>query len=103
MNSTRSPRFFYPILGIVLSVILAAGCGNSRKEQAMIALAERIHQDALTIDTHCDTPMRMDNEPFDLGERHEPGEENSGKVDFPRMREGGLDAQFFAVFVAQGE
>ena len=89
MNSTRSPRFFYPILGIVLSVILAAGCGNSRKEQAMIALTERIHQDALTIDTHCDTPMRMDNEPFDLGERHEPGEENSGKVDFPRMREAG--------------
>ena len=38
---------------------------------------------------------------FDLAERHDPDETGS-KLDYPRMIEGGLDAVFFAAFVAQG-
>ena len=37
---------------------------------------------------------------FDLSERHDPNETGS-KLDYPRMVEGGLDAVFFAAFVAQ--
>jgi len=40
---------------------------------------------------------------FDLGQRHEPGKKGSGKIDFPRMAEGMLDASFFASFVGQKE
>jgi membrane dipeptidase len=40
---------------------------------------------------------------WDIGERHEPGQRRSGKIDLPRMKEGGLDAEFFAVYVGQGE
>jgi membrane dipeptidase len=60
-------------------------------------LAERIHEKTLTVDTHCDTPMDMEKSDFDLGKRH-----TEGCVDFPRMIEGGLDAEFFAVFTSQG-
>lgn len=63
-----------------------------------------IHENILTIDTHVDTPfyIYMTDPDFDLGERHDPYE-CASKVDFPRMKEGGLDAIFFAVFVWQRE
>lgn len=60
-----------------------------------------IHDKVLTIDTHADTPLRMIQPGFDMGERHDPNETGS-KVDYPRMIEGGLDGIFFAAFVAQG-
>lgn len=56
----------------------------------------RIHEKALTVDTHCDTPMNMVRRNFDMGKRN-----TSGKVDLPRMKEGGLDAMFFAAFTSQ--
>lgn len=65
--------------------------------------ARTIHNRILTIDTHSDTPSRMLGGNWDIGVRHEPGQRASGKVDLPRMAEGGLDAEFFVVFVGQGE
>jgi len=63
---------------------------------------ERIHQNVLTLDTHLDTPMRLGRDDFNIGERHDP-RRGGGKVDFPRMTEGGLDAAFFVVYVPQEE
>ncbi|MEN0046623.1 MAG: dipeptidase, partial [Bacteroidota bacterium] len=62
--------------------------------------ALKIHDRVLTVDTHADTPLRMIQPGFDMAERHDPNETGS-KVDYPRMIEGGLDAIFFAAFVAQ--
>ena len=39
---------------------------------------------------------------FDISKRHDPQKDHS-KVDFPRMKAGGMDASFFAVFVSQGK
>ncbi|MEM9532596.1 MAG: dipeptidase [Pseudomonadota bacterium] len=69
-------------------------------EQALITRALEIHDRVLTVDTHADTPLRMIEPGFDMAERHDPYETGS-KVDYPRMKEGGLDAIFFAAFVAQ--
>ena len=63
---------------------------------------EKIHQKILTVDSHNDTPMHLLETCFDLSKRHDPMRDHS-KVDFPRMREGGEDASFFAVFVSQGK
>jgi membrane dipeptidase len=41
--------------------------------------------------------MDMVSSGYDLGKRHD-----EGCVDFPRMKEGGLSAEFFAVFTGQG-
>ncbi|HDZ40452.1 MAG TPA: membrane dipeptidase [Bacteroidetes bacterium] len=83
------------ILLIVFLPFIFSSCGN---EEARIAKkADRIHRSVLTVDTHCDTPMRLMRSDFDLGVRNE-----DGSVDFPRMEEGGLDAEFFAVFIGQG-
>ncbi len=69
--------------------------------QDPIERARAVHQKILTVDTHCDTPLHMDDESWDVGDPHEPGEKGSGCIDLPRMKAGGLDAEFFAAYVGQ--
>ena len=76
-------------------IFLLSGC--STPGEKLIRKADKIHNDFLTVDSHCDTPLNLINDGFDPGIRNE-----HGSVDFPRMKEGGLDAEFFAVFNAQG-
>jgi membrane dipeptidase len=83
------------LISIAFAVFLFSGCNNS--EEQLIKRADKIHASILTVDTHCDTPMEFSAAGFDLGVRHD-----DGCVDFPRMIEGGLDAEFFAVFIGQG-
>lgn len=82
-------------LYIPLVVLLLTRCGST--EEQLIKTANKIHASILTVDTHCDTPMSFADPDFDLGVRH-----NEGCVDFPKMIEGGLHAEFFAVFIGQG-
>lgn len=84
-------------LSIILCIILffSPGCRDTEKE--LINKAEKIHAAVLTLDTHCDTPMNFIRPGFDLGQRQE-----YACIDFPKMKEGGLDAEFFAVFIEQG-
>ena len=63
---------------------------------------DKLHQKILTIDSHTDTPFELMQNGFNIAIRHDPGRNNT-KIDFPRMKEGGLDAAFFAVFVSQGK
>ncbi|MCF8235230.1 MAG: dipeptidase [Bacteroidales bacterium] len=83
---------------LLLIVIIAAGCRQESFEEKL----NRIHDEALTIDSHTDTPLWFTRNGFDLNTAHDPYETRS-RVDFPRMQEGGLDAVFFAAFVGQGE
>ncbi len=82
-------------LSISLVIFLLNGCKSD--EEKLVRQADKIHASILTVDTHCDTPMEFSDPSFDLGDRHE-----EGCVDFPRMVEGGLHAEFFAVFTGQG-
>ncbi len=70
-------------------------------EEKLVEKALKIHEKATTIDSHTDTPMLFTREDFDMSVRHDPYE-SSTKVDFPRMKEGGLDGIFMAVFLGQG-
>lgn len=57
-----------------------------------------LHRAAVVFDAHCDTAMRLVGDGgVDLGARLE-----RGHIDLPRMMEGGLDAQIFAVWVNPG-
>ncbi|MHC5108299.1 MAG: dipeptidase [Planctomycetota bacterium] len=57
--------------------------------------AQFLHEKAIVIDTHCDTTQRLRDDSWNFTVRHD-----DGHVDLPRIREGGLDAVFFAVFAA---
>lgn len=80
---------------IFLIVLSISGCG--RTDERLQKTADRIHEKIITVDSHCDTPIEMYQSGFDPGERHD-----DGCVDFPRMAEGGLDGEFFAVYIGQG-
>src|SRR4030095_5405097 len=53
-----------------------------------------IHQRAIAIDMHADTTQRLVDEGLDIGKRAA-----DGHFDSVRAREGGLDAQFFSIWV----
>jgi len=50
--------------------------------------------DFLIVDTHDDTTQNLLSPHFDLGARHA-----TGSIDIPRMREGGLGAIFFSIWM----
>lgn len=80
---------------ILIALLTFAGCLSDA--QRIDRRVEKIHRSIMTVDTHCDTPMRMARHFFDMGKRH-----NDGCIDFVRMKEGGLNAEFFGVFTPQG-
>ncbi len=75
-----------------LAVLILTGCSKDN---------QTLHEMIWTIDTHVDTPLDLVRHDLDLGVR---GDINAGdnQLDFIRMKEGGLDAVFFAAFTAQG-
>lgn len=80
---------------LMIISLIAVSCQMS--EEQISRKAERIHDDILSVDTHCDTPMRLLRTGFNPGVRND-----NGNLDFPRMKEGRLDAEFFAIFLGQG-
>lgn len=56
--------------------------------------ARKIHFSAIVVDTHDDTTQRLLNADFDIAARN-----SSGHIDIPRMREGGLGAIFFSIWI----
>jgi membrane dipeptidase len=75
--------------GMVLAGAMAATVRDGIPERA-----KRLHFSSLVIDTHDDTTQRFLDGGFDLGARNE-----LGSIDIPRMREGGLGAIFFSIWI----
>jgi membrane dipeptidase len=92
---------FFPVAGLVLAVIFSS-CTVAKTPPSVEEKARELHKTMLTVDTHCDTAMGLLRADWKIGERHDPAQRGSGKIDLPRMKEGGLDAEFFAAFVGQG-
>ena len=63
---------------------------------AVSAEARRIHNSAIVIDTHADTPQRFLDEGFDMA-TFTPV--SKGHVDLQKVREANLGAEFFAIWV----
>ena len=86
----------------VLMLVLVGGLASANLVfgQDLDKKVKEVHEKALTVDTHCDTPMAMLSDNFDIGIKNSPPQ---SRVDFPRMKEGGLDAMFFAAFTGQRE
>lgn len=55
-----------------------------------------IHQSALIVDTHADTPQRFLDENFDIGQNTPVTE---GHIDLDKIRQGNLGAEFFSIWV----
>jgi membrane dipeptidase len=64
------------------------------QSQPISQKAKDLHFSSIVIDTHDDTTQRLLDPKFDLGARH-----TDGSIDIPRMRDGGLDAIFFSIYI----
>ncbi len=56
--------------------------------------ARKLHFSTIVLDTHDDTTQRFFSKDFDIGKRNP-----DGHIDIPRMREGGMNAIFFSIWI----
>ena len=92
-------------IGIALAVFLGfvvSSCRVAKTPPTVEEKARELHARMLTVDTHSDTAFSLLRTDWKIGDRHDPSVRGAGKIDLPRMKEGGLDAEFFAAFVGQG-
>lgn len=96
----RRIRYLTLLVPILLSV-LHTNCRMTEKTDTPRSTTSQtsddinsIHRRAIAIDMHADTPQRLLDEQVDLSERLA-----DGHFDSVRAREGGLDAQFFSIWV----
>lgn len=97
--------FIRPLIFVILILlsVLATNCRMIEKTETPTPAtqtntstndASAIHRRAIAIDMHADTPQRLLDERVDLAQRLP-----DGHFDSVRAREGGLDAQFFSIWV----
>ena len=81
---------------LCVSAGITAGLFLSRTVAAdeIAERAKKLHFSSLVLDTHDDTTQRFFSKDFDLGKRNP-----DGHVDIPRMRDGGMNAIFFSIWI----
>jgi membrane dipeptidase len=82
---------------IILIGSLATAQNASKPSEPIVSpRAQKIHDSALIIDTHADTPQRFLDEGFDIGST-DPND--IGHISLDKARRGNLGAEFFSIWV----
>lgn len=74
------------------TALALAGCATPDPDSDAAALA--LHRAAIVVDTHSDTTPRFEEASWRFEERHATGD-----MDLPRIREGGLDVEFWSIYL----
>jgi membrane dipeptidase len=82
------------LLGAALCLLTGTVLAETMAGDGVSERARTLHFSSIVIDTHDDTTQRFLDGSFDLGSRNA-----LGSVDIPRMREGGLGAIFFSIWI----
>ncbi len=82
------------LLGIVLAPVPAPAQSNA--DAALVQKARAIHDRVIALDTHDDI------DPANFTRQKNYTQRLDTQVNLPKMKEGGLDASFFIVYVGQG-
>jgi membrane dipeptidase len=84
------PLFYLSVclLGVTVMTVSASAQSVSDK-------AKKLQASSIVVDTHDDTTQRLLDPKFDLAARH-----TDGNIDIPRMRDGGLSAIFFSIYIS---
>jgi len=83
----------------LFALLLLAGCAAAApapaaRVETVESRAARLHAAAIVVDTHNDVTSAILDEGFDLGKPN-----GKTHTDLPRLRAGGLTAEFFAIYV----
>ena len=74
---------------LIFSPLLAQVHGDDIADRA-----RQLHFSSIVLDTHDDTTQRFFSKTYDLAKRNP-----EGHIDIPRMREGGMNAIFFSIWI----
>jgi len=88
MRCRRAFLSFFPLF-LLCSLWIAPANGDEIAERA-----RRLHFSSIVLDTHDDTTQRFFSKDYDLAKRNP-----DGSVDIPRMKEGGMNAIFFSIWI----
>jgi membrane dipeptidase len=80
---------------LVFVFLLVSSLGFAQ-DTLVSARARAIHDSAIIVDTHADTPQRFLDEGFDIGST-DP--KDSGHISLDKARRGNLSAEFFSIWV----
>src|SRR5579864_6466393 len=84
-------------VAIILICSLATAQNTQKPSETTVSQrAQKIHDSALIIDTHADTPQRFLDEGFDIGST-DPND--IGHISLDKARRGNLGAEFFSIWV----
>jgi membrane dipeptidase len=87
-------------LPLLLIAASAAAAAATPPAEDLAARAARVHQDAIVVDTHQDVPEALEEQWGAFANWRDIGEPGATKhVDIPRLRQGGVTAPFFVVYV----
>ena len=92
-------KIVYRLL-VVLSLFAAFATAQNSTSSANAKSPDAwrtIHESAIIIDTHADTPGRFVDENFDLAQ-----DAGTGYLDFQKIKAGNLGAEFFSIWVEPG-
>jgi membrane dipeptidase len=102
-HDQKNAAIIRPIMKKILSLMLFPFLSYAQTvKDPVIVKAAKIHEKALVIDTHADVPINMMKDSFDVAVEHSY-EKDGSQIDFPRMKKGGMDGMFFAVYLGQGK
>ena len=87
--------------GLVCAILLGCACPAVAAAEAVSTEARRVHDAAIVLDTHLDTPANLARPGWDIADDH-AHEGDLSQVDLPRMKSGGLDGGFWVIYTAQG-
>jgi membrane dipeptidase len=93
MNSFRG---FVRLAAAALSTLLFSSLVPAQNPSAISARARAIHESAIVVDTHADTPQRFLDDNFDIG-NSDPND--LGHLSLDKARAGNLGAEFFSIWV----
>jgi len=82
------------VAAVTCSLALAQASAHS--DSSVSAKALQIHNSALVVDTHADTPQRFLDENFDIGST-DPND--IGHISLDKAKRGNLGAEFFSIWV----
>jgi membrane dipeptidase len=80
----------WAVCGLIAATVLTRGALADEISER----AHKLHFSSIVLDTHDDTTQRFFSKDYDIGKQNA-----EGHVDIPRMREGGMNAIFFSIWI----
>ena len=85
----------------LVGALVSSSAAQARTGEPVSPQAAAIHRKLITLDTHLDTPEWLAVDGWTMEQLHDVHVDYT-QVDLPRMKKGGLDGGFFAIYTPQG-